>query len=191
MGASAKLRVTCTGPPHPLALGLHDRHPVQGDLASGRRDPPHRAHHRIDAGRQTFADIGARLSAIQIGRRRLQPEAHAEDVAEGHGGDDIAAARIEEDDAPQLSIRTVGFEKVDERLRRIRLDHAVGDNHVGQRAPQPPVSQRFERERSSTRARRARPPARASRKARAARRTPLLGERMVGGDGLEPPTLSV
>ena len=113
-------------------------------------------------------------------------------MAEGHRGDDIAAARIEEYDAPQLRVRTAGFEKIDERLRRIHLDHAVGDDHVGTARAAAAGLERLTRNvidpGSACEAAGASQPQSASSKAK--RRDPSATE-VVGGDGLEPPTLSV
>ena len=113
------------------ALALDDRHPMQPDLAAGGRDAAHRAHQRIDAGRQAFSYVGTRIAA------GLEPPDHARDaelaqnVAEHHRGDDIAASGIEKHDAPQLRVRAARLEEIDKGLGRLSFDHAVGNDDVG------------------------------------------------------------
>ena len=77
---------------------------MQSDLAAGRRDTAHSAHQRVDAGRQTFANVGSRIAV------RLEPSDNAGDaqapqnMTEDHRSDDIAAAGVEKYDAPQLGV---------------------------------------------------------------------------------------
>ena len=104
---------------------------MQPDLAAGWRDTAYGAHERVDAGRQTFANVRSRI-AIRVessdDASDVQP---SQNMTEDHRGDDIAAAGVEEHDAPQLGVRTARLEKIDERLGRLSLDHAVGHDHVG------------------------------------------------------------
>ncbi len=103
---------------------------MERHLAAGRRDAAHRAHHRVDAGRQALAGVRTRLAAELEAPDDAGGPQLAQDVAEHHRGDDIAAARIDEHDSAQLLVVRAGLEEVDERLRRIALDHAVGDDDV-------------------------------------------------------------
>ncbi len=104
---------------------------MKADFAAGRRDPAHRAHQRVDAGRQAFADERTGITAL------IEPSDDAGDaqppqnVAEDHRGDDIAASGVEKDDPPQLGVGAARFEEIDEGLRRLSLDDAVGDDDIG------------------------------------------------------------
>ena len=100
IGASAKLRVTWAGPPQPADFALDDRHPMKRDLAARRRDAADRAHHGVDAGRQAFAGVGPDRRPVESADDAGGPQL-AQDVAERHRGDDVAAARIDEHDATQ------------------------------------------------------------------------------------------
>src|SRR3984957_13229602 len=117
------------------ALAFDNRHSMQPDLAARRRDTAHGAHERVDAGRQTFANVWSRIAV------RLEPSNHTGDpqppqnMTEDHGSDDIPTAGVEEHDAPQLGVRASRLEKIDERLRRLGLDHTVGYDHVGTMSP--------------------------------------------------------
>src|SRR3984885_13153762 len=113
------------------ALAFDNRHSMQPDLAARWRDTAHRAHERVHAGRQTFANVWSRIAV------RLEPSDDTSDsqppqnMTEDHGSDDIPTAGVEEYDAPQLGVRASRLEKIDKRLRRLSLDHAVGHDHVG------------------------------------------------------------
>src|SRR5271156_4413531 len=52
-------------------------------------------------------------------------------MAEDHRGDDIAASGVEKHNATQLGVGVARFEEIDEGLRRLSLNDAVGDDHVG------------------------------------------------------------
>src|SRR5690242_21608544 len=99
----------------PPALTLDNRHPVQPDLAAWGRDAAHGAHQRVNASRQAFAYVWSRIAG------RVEPTNHAGDaqpsqnVAKDHRSDDVAASRIEKDNATQLGVQTAGPEKIDER----------------------------------------------------------------------------
>ena len=132
IGLSAKLRRHARLSLRACTLVFDDRHAVQSDLASRRRDAAHRAHQRIDAGRQAFADERSRVASarLELPDHARDPQV-AQNMAKDHGRDDIAAARIEKDNAAQICIPTARFEEIDERLRSLRLDDAVGDDHGG------------------------------------------------------------
>ena len=120
----------------------------------------------------------------------------AQNMAEHHRGDDIAAARVEEDDAPQLGVRAAGFEEIDEGLRRLAsitpsATMTCGTTSRRSRAMSSGSTRKRHRRR---RARRAAAGVSASRERDATpapNGAPRSAERLVGGDGLEPPTLSV
>src|SRR5208337_4868138 len=113
-----------------LALGLDDRHAMEGDLASRRRNPADRPHHRIDAGGQALADIRPRLAVGLEAPDDAGDPQFAQNMAERHRGDHIAAARVEEYDSFERLVFSAGLEEIDESLRRRGLDDAVGDDHV-------------------------------------------------------------
>ena len=114
----------------------------------------------------------------------------AQDMAENHRRDDVAAARVEKHDAAQLRVVAAGLEEIDEGLGRVRLDHAVGDDHMGTTRAAPSRLERFDPEcHRAGRPRRARKPKIPQRATIRAARDATA--RLVGGDGLEPPTLSV
>ena len=52
-------------------------------------------------------------------------------MAEDHRSDDVAAARVEKNDAPQFGVRAAGLEKIDKGLWCLSLNYAVGDNDIG------------------------------------------------------------
>jgi hypothetical protein len=118
-------------PQEATSFGLNDRHPMKPDLAAGGSDAAHRAHQRVDAGRQAFSNVRARIAS------RVEPSDDAcdpqppQNVAKDHRGDDIAAARIEKNDAPQLGVSAARFEEIDKGLRRLSLDDAVSNDDVG------------------------------------------------------------
>jgi hypothetical protein len=112
-------------------VAFDNRHSMQPDLAAGRRDSANGAHQRVDAGRQTFADVRSRIAV------RFEPPDDARDaqspqnMAENHRSNDIAAAGVEKNDAPQLGVQATRLEKIDKGLWRLRLNNAVGYDDVG------------------------------------------------------------
>ncbi len=121
----------------------------------------------------------------------------AQDVAERHRRDDVAAARVEEDDSLEIAVLGARLQEIDESLGRRRLDHPVGDDHVrAPRAAAPDFAAARRRNVMELGAAEAGSGARAGRRhdsqregARDRQRT--VAGALVGGDGLEPPTLSV
>src|SRR6202795_4151023 len=94
------------------ALAFDNRHSMQPNLAARRRDTAHGAHQRVDAGRQTFANVWSRIAV------RIEPSDDAGDaqspqnMTEDHRSDDIAPAGVEKYNAPQLGVRAAGLEKI-------------------------------------------------------------------------------
>src|SRR3984957_21133034 len=113
------------------ALAFDNRHSMQPDLAARRRDTAHRAHERVDAGRQTFANVWSRIAVHLKPSDDTGDPQPPQNMAEDHGSDDIPAAGVEEHDAPQLRVRASRLEEIDKRRRGLSLDHAVGHDHVG------------------------------------------------------------
>ena len=115
---------------------------MQPDLAAGRRDTTHRAHQRIDAGRQAFANVWSRISG------RLEPSDDAGDaqapqnMAEDHRSDDIAASGVEKNDPPQPRVGASGLEEIDKGQRGLGLDNAISHDDVG---TMPTALARFQR----------------------------------------------
>src|ERR1700733_11513328 len=112
------------------ALAFDNRHPMQADLAAGRRDTAHGAHQCVNAGRQTFANVWSWIAV------RFEPSDDAsnaqppQNMTEDHRRDDIAATGVEKNNAPQLGIRATRLEKIDKGLWRLSLDHAVGHDDI-------------------------------------------------------------
>jgi hypothetical protein len=52
-------------------------------------------------------------------------------MTEDHRSDDVAAAGVEKDDAPQFRVRAARLEKIDKGLWRLSLDYAVSHDDVG------------------------------------------------------------
>ena len=129
------------------AFAFDDRHPVQRDFASWRSDPAHCAHHRINAGRKTFAGEGPRVSAALKPADNARHMQLAKDMSEDHGGDNIAASRIEKDDAAKVRVRTARLEEVDKSLRRVGLDDPIRDDHMRTARPAPARLERLDAKR--------------------------------------------
>ena len=111
-------------------LALNDRHPVKSNFAAWRRDATNCAHQRVYASRQALPNERTGVAA------RIEPPDNScyvqasQNVAEDHRGDDIAASRVEKNDAPQPSVGAPRFEEIDEGLRRFGLDDTVGHDDI-------------------------------------------------------------
>ena len=186
-------------------LGLNDRHAMQADATRARHDAPKRAHERVDAGGQALPGDRTGTSALRGESRDDGGRAQAaKRDSQLHRRDDVAAGRIDEDDASQPLREGSLSGEIDERLRRALFDHAVGDDHLRtfRAAIRRVESDRAERHRRLFGARRRRACRSRRRRQREQRGDPQRSARrrledslarrgLVGGDGLEPPTLSV
>ena len=187
IGGSAKLRVVGGRKARPVVDDRHavKRRPLPGG-ATRRRRPSWRRRRPTCTGRRRARTSAARKRADDAGDgnlRRMRPKRHR--------SDDVAAPRIEEDDARRLGIVGAGLQEIHERLGRLVSITPSATITCGHRAP------RVDLELGSTRkvivpaA-----PGRAARREQPGERAPGGEQRrpclqLVGGDGLEPPTLSV
>ncbi len=129
---SAKSRLTDAAPRGCALLGLNDRHAMQADATRARHDAPKRAHERVDAGGQALPGDRTGTSALRGESRDDGGRAQAaKRDSQLHGSDDVAAGRIDEDDASQPLREGSLSREIDERLRRALFDHAVGDDDLG------------------------------------------------------------
>jgi hypothetical protein len=203
MCGSAKRRLSPT--PMTELVGQDHGHAMQGDATDRRRDAPNGAHERIDAGRGAFArdrpgdgaviagEAGDDSGEMQAPKRRPVPSTPRHCRPANSGTRRCANRGVR---------RRPG--EFDEGVRRVRLDHAVGDDDFGTfvaaggRAPSaltrnrigPVGPMRGRTARKNERSRRVASSTASPRrpiKASAA----IQRRSLVGGDGLEPPTLSV
>src|SRR6185312_15138515 len=80
---------------------------------------------------QAFAHIWSRIAGRVEPSNDTGDAQPSQNMAKDHRSNDIAAARVEKDNAPKLLVRTAGLEEIDKGLWRLGLNHAVGHDDVG------------------------------------------------------------